>query len=165
MTQLLTTGKSSRLYSALVRDQRLAQSVVGYAFPIVTGAAMVVFWVTAAQGVSPDALEAAFWREMEAVAEKGCEQREIDRVITSTESRHLVSLQRVGERANEISMFTTLFGEPERINTEMDRIRSVTREGVTRFAGDYLNRDRAGVLVYLPVAARSDETSSAEATS
>ncbi len=165
VTQMLSTGKSSRLYSALVRDQRLAQSVVGYAFPIVTGAAMAVFWVTAAQGVSTETLEAAFWQEMEALAEGGCEQREIDRVITGTESRHLLSLQRVGERANEISMFTTLFGDPERINTEMDRIRAVTGDRAREFTRDYLSRERAGVLVYLPTAATPDATSNAEASS
>jgi zinc protease len=162
LTQLLTTGKSSRLYSALVREQRLAQSVVGYAFPIVTGAAMAVFWLTAAQGVSIGALETGFWREIQDIAENGVEPGEIDRVITGIESRQVASLQRVGERANEISMFTTLFGEPERINTELDRIRSVTAERVRDFARVYLDRERSGVLTYLPLSAGAGETSTAE---
>lgn len=125
---------------------------------------MDVYWITAAQGVSTEQVEAAFWREVEALAENGADQGEIDRVVTGIESRQVASLQRVGERANEISMFTTLFGEPERINTELDRVRSVTAGRVKAFARDYLNRERAGVLVYQPTAAESGTASTAEKT-
>jgi zinc protease len=150
VTQLLTTGKSSRLYSALVREKRLAQSVVGYSFPIVTGAAMLVFWATANPGVEIGAVEEVFWDELDSLRTEGCTPREVERVITGTESRQIISLQQVGERANEMSMFTTLFDEPERINTELDRIRAVPSAEVLRFARESLNREHAAVLTYVP---------------
>ncbi len=149
-TQLLTTGKSSRLYSSLVRERRLAQSVAGYSFPIVTGAAMGVFWATASPGVGVEAMEAAFWDEVNLLRTGACTQRELERVITGTESRQTISLQKVSERANEISMFTTLFDEPDRINTELDRIRAVTCSDVTRFAEESFGRESAAVLTYMP---------------
>jgi hypothetical protein len=108
---VLATGKSSRLYRALVREQRLAQSVVAFAFPIVTGASMLVIWATANPGVDPAKVEEALWAEIEALAAEP-EPREIERAVTGIESRQLIALQQVGERADQISMFATLFDDP-----------------------------------------------------
>jgi predicted Zn-dependent peptidase len=47
-------------------------------------------------------------------------------------------------------MLTTFFGEPERINTELDRYRAVTPEDVRRVAERYLGEDNRVVLTYIP---------------
>jgi zinc protease len=146
---ILATGKSSRLYRSLVREKRIAQSVVAFAFPIVTGSAMLVVWATASPGVASDTLEAAVWEEIEALS-VGPEPDEIERAVTGIESRQLISLQRVGDRADQLSMFATLFDEPERINTELDEYRAVNAERVRGLAADHLRRDAAVVLTYLP---------------
>ncbi len=146
---VLATGKSSRLYRSLVREKRLAQSVVAFAFPIVTGASMLVIWATANPGVEADALERAIWSELEELTREVSEP-EVDRAVTGIESRQLIALQRVGERADQLSMFETLFGEPERINTELDEYCAVTAEQVRRFALEHLSRDAVAVLTYLP---------------
>ena len=147
---LLTTGKSSRLYRALVRERRMAQSVVAFAFPIVTGAAMLVVWATASPTTELATLEEAVWAEIESLAATAAAE-EVERAVTGIESRQTVALQQVGERADQISMFTTFFDEPERINTELDAYRALTAEEVRRFAEDYLRRDQAVVLSYLPL--------------
>jgi zinc protease len=146
---LLASGKSSRLYRSLVREQRLAQSVVAYAFPVVTGAAMLVLWATASPGVELPALEEAVWAELESLATRTSAE-EVARAVTGIESRQLVSLQQVGERADQLSMFTTFFDEPQRINTELDAYRELAPDDVRRFASEYLRRDQAAVLSYLP---------------
>ena len=50
---VLAWGKASRLYRSLVRDRRLAQDVVAYAFPIVVGSAMLVLWPRPAPASAP----------------------------------------------------------------------------------------------------------------
>jgi zinc protease len=50
-SHVLAWGKASRLNRRLVRERRLAQDVVAYAFPVVVGAAMLVVWATARPGV------------------------------------------------------------------------------------------------------------------
>jgi predicted Zn-dependent peptidase len=149
---LLASGKSSRLYRSLVREQRLAQSVVAFAFPIVTGAAMLVVWATGHPGVPAEALEAALWAELKAAGE-GVSDAEVERVLVGVEARQVIGLQQVGERADQLSMFATLFGEPERINTELDEYRRVTAEDVSRFAREFLRPEEAVVMTYLPRAA------------
>ena len=151
-SNLLANGKSSRLYRSLVRERRLAESVVAFAFPIVTGAAMFVIWATANPGVAPDVLEAALWSELQAVGDS-VDEAEVDRVLVGVEARQVIGLQQVGERADQISMFATLFNDPGRINTELDEYRRLGSDDLSEFAREFLRADRAAVMTYLPRAA------------
>ncbi|MDX1674026.1 MAG: pitrilysin family protein [Longimicrobiales bacterium] len=145
---VLGRGRASRLNRRLVRERLLAQDVVAYAFPIVVGAAMLVIWATARPGVDPEALEAALDEEIAALAE--VDQEEVTRAIRLMEASHLDELQKVDERADQLSMFTCLFDDPDRINTELDRIRAVTAEDVRDTAGRHLGTDHAATLIYVP---------------
>jgi zinc protease len=149
-TQLLASGKSSRLYTSLVRERRLAGSVVGFAFPIVTGAAMAVFWATANPGVDAGRLEDALWSELDRLRTGGCSREEVDRVVTGIDARQSILLQRVGERADQISMFTTLFDDPERINTELADYRRVDEQAIAEFVRGFVDRESSAALTYLP---------------
>jgi zinc protease len=53
---------------------------------------------------------------------------EVTRAVRLIEAGQLDELQRVDERADQLSMFTCLFDDPGRINTELDRIRAVTAD-------------------------------------
>ncbi len=150
LTGVLATGKSSRLYRTLVRERRLAKDVGSFPFPIVTGAAMVVVTATATPGTTVEALEAAVLAELEAVRSSPDLPAEIERAVTGIEARHLIGIQQVSERANDISMYTTRFDDPGRINTELDHYRAVGEEQVRRFALEYLVAGNRAVLAYLP---------------
>jgi predicted Zn-dependent peptidase len=151
---LLAGGKASRLYRTLVRERRIAQDVVAFAFPIVTGAAMLVLWATVSPGADVDEVERALWAEAAALGEGAATEDEVERARTSIEARHVIGMQQVGERADQLSMFATLFDDPELINTELDRYRAVTPDDVRRFALAYLRPDNRVVLTYLPRAAK-----------
>jgi zinc protease len=150
---ILAWGKASRLNRTLVREQRLAQDAVAYAFPVVVGAAMLVVWVTARPGVELDALEAALDAEMAGLA--SVTEEEVTRAVRLIEARQLDELQKVDERADQLSMFTCLFDDPGLINTELDRIRAVRASDVRDFAARHLGPDHAATLVYVPVAGGS----------
>ena len=66
------------------------------------------------------------------------------------EARHLTDLQRVDHRADAFSMMTTIFDEPDRVNTELDRYRAVTTAQVREFASAFLGADNRAILTYLP---------------
>ncbi len=149
---VLAAGKASRLYRSLVRERQLAQDVVAFAFPVVTGAAMLVLWATARPDAEHTVVEEALLAEIEALGRGEVAAAEIERAVTGIEARQLFALQQVGERADQLSMFTTLFDEPERINTELDRYRAVTPEDVRRFALEYLGGENRVILTFLPAA-------------
>ncbi len=145
---ILAWGRASLLYRRLVRERRLAQDVVAYAFPVVAGSAMLVLWATARPGVETDRLEAALFEEIASLAQ--VEDTEVERAINLLEARRLIELQRVDERADQLSMYTTLFDDPGRINTELDRLKAVTTADVRRFAERFLGADNRATLLYVP---------------
>ena len=144
---MLGWGKGSLLYRRLVRTE-LAQDVVAYAFPIVEGAAMFVLWTTARPGVSTDAIEAELAAALEEM--RRIEERDVLRAVHLIETRQLSELQRVDERADQLSMYTTFFDDPGRINSEIGRIRAITPDDVRGFASRYLVEDNRASLWYLP---------------
>ena len=148
---LLGSGRASRLYKRLVRERRVAKGVVTYAFPLLTGASMLLVWATGYPGSDPEALEAAMLEELEALA--GAEQSEVDRAITLTETDLVRGLERVAERADLLSMFDLYFDDPGRLNRELDRLRAVSLDQIKDFVGERFGADNRAVLVYQPEAA------------
>jgi zinc protease len=146
---ILAFGHAALLYQRLVRGRQLAQDVVAYAFPIVVGASMTVVWATARAGVDPGELESALSEEIAALARVTDE--DVQRAINLIEARQLSDLQRVDERADQLSMYTSLFDDPGRINTELDKLRAVNAEDVRRFAKRYLTPANCATLVYVPM--------------
>jgi zinc protease len=144
----LAWGKASRLNRRLVRERRLAQDVVAFAFPIVVGAAMLVVWATARPGVTVERLEAALDEELADLT--GVSEEEVTRAVRLIEARQLDDLQKVDERADQLSMFTCLFGDPGLINTELDRVRAVRASDVRDFAARHLDPRHAATLIYVP---------------
>ncbi|NIP80373.1 MAG: peptidase M16, partial [Gemmatimonadetes bacterium] len=66
------------------------------------------------------------------------------------EAQQLDELQKVDERADQLSMFTCLFDDPDRVNTELDRIRAVGAGDVRDLVDRHLGSDHAATLVYVP---------------
>jgi zinc protease len=146
---ILAWGRASRLQRRLIRERRIAQDAVAYAFPVVTGAAVFVLWATARPGTRPEELEAALLDELDALAT--IEEAEVRRAVHLLEARQLFDLQRMDERADQLSMFATLFDDPGRINTELQRIRAVSPEDVRAFARRSLGPDNRAAVWYLPL--------------
>jgi predicted Zn-dependent peptidase len=148
VAQILGYGKAALLYRSLIREQRLAQDVETYAFPIVVGASMLVLWATALPGVALERLESALHEQIDAL--QHVEARDVTRAVRLMEARQLSDLQTVGERADQLSMYTTLFDDPARINTEVERVRAVTVDHVRSFAARFLNDRNRVVMHYIP---------------
>ena len=147
---ILGSGRASRLYASLVRDQRLAQDVSVFAFPIVGGASMFTLWVTARPGVAPETLESATLAEVERLASDGPTQADLERVRNLHAAHTASALERIGERADRISMYTTLFDDPDRVNAEVARYASVDAGGVIAALRESVHAGNRVTLTYIP---------------
>ena len=147
---ILGSGRASRLYAALVREQKLAQDVSVFVFPIVGGASMFAAWVTARPGVQVETLEAATLAEIDRLAADGPSDADLERV-RNLHAAHLAgSRERISERADRLSMYACLFDDPERINTESSRWEGVDAGRVSEALRGSLHRDNRVTLTYVP---------------
>ena len=147
---LLGSGRASRLYRSLVREQQVAQDVTTFAFPVIGGAAIFTIWVTARPGVAHGKMEAALWSEVDRLTNDGPTDDELERVRNLHAAGVESSLERISERADRLSMYACLFDQPERINAEVSRYEAVDVDRVREEMGRSLRPDNRVVLTYLP---------------
>ena len=145
---VLGAGRASRLYERLVREQRIANDVVSYAFPLMEGASMMLVWATGFPGADETVLEEALVREVAALSD--VEAEEVERAIALTETDVVRSLETVAHRADVLSMLELHFDDPGRVNREVDRLRAVTVDQIRTFARRRFGPDNRAVVTYIP---------------
>ncbi|HEY5609827.1 MAG TPA: pitrilysin family protein [Thermoanaerobaculia bacterium] len=150
LTNVLATGKASRLHRALVYEQQIAQDVTAFVFPSEsTGIALLV--ATAKEGISAEKLETALDAEIENLAENGISEDELNRVKNQTETDYAHQIEDYSDRADLLNMFTTYFNDPNMLNQLLDRYRAVTVADVQQAAAKYFVASNRVTLYYLPL--------------
>jgi predicted Zn-dependent peptidase len=148
--QVLAGGKGSRLHRRLVRDERIAQDVALVALGFVGGASICVGWATLRPGMSIERVEAALHEELDRLAHEPISDDELARARALIETEELGGLSRVEERADRLSMYATLFDDPDLINRMLPRYLSITPEQIQSVAAETFRADNRVVLTYLP---------------
>jgi zinc protease len=151
-SQLLAGGKGSRLHRRLVRDERLAQDIAFFALGFLGGASIAAGWATVRPGVDVDRVEAAYLEELDKLTTQLATDDELARAKALIEADELGALSRVEERADRLSMYATLFDDPELVNQMLPRYLSVTAEQIRDVAREVFRADNRAVLTYLPEA-------------
>jgi predicted Zn-dependent peptidase len=150
---VLGSGRASRLYATLVRERHLAQDVSVFVFPIVGGASMFTLWATARPGVLPEDLETATLAEVDRLATDGPTDADLERVGNLHAAHTAGALERIGERADRLSMYACLFDAPERINEEVARYAAVDARRVRDALTESIRADNRVTLTYVPAEA------------
>ena len=158
-SQLLAGGKGSRLHRRLVREERIAQDVALSSLGLVGGASIAVGWATLRPGVDTTRVEASLEEELERLASEPASDDELARAKALVEADELGALQRVDERADRLSMYATLFDDPDLINRMLGRYLAVTAEGIQEAARAVFRRDNRVVLTYVPERQPADTAS------
>ncbi len=150
ISDILGTGRASRLYQRLVRERRLAQDVSAAVIPFAFGAGVFVAWATARPGIESEALERALLEESATLGNTGPTDKDLQRARVLYRTTVTADLEEAAERAERLMNYGVLFNEPHRMNTDIERYEAVTathiRDAWTRFGGP----DNRVVLTFLP---------------
>ena len=155
--QVLAGGKGSRLHRRLVRDERIAQDVVAFTLGFVGGASIAAGWVTVRPGVPVERVEVVYLEELDRICREPISDDELARAHALIETEELGALQRTEERADRLSMYATLFDDPDLINRMLGRYLSVTPERVRAAAAEVFRADNRVILTYLPAVPPAEE--------
>ena len=149
VSHCLGTGRSSRLFDRLVR-QRAAKSATCSLLPLTTGATLFLAVATGFADTAINDLEAALAGELDAAGD--INEDEVARAVVGAETRDLRALQRLGWRADMLSMYATHFGDARRLGRDLRRLRRVTMEEVREWCRSHLHPGNRVVVRYLPEA-------------
>lgn len=146
---VLALGRSSRLYRA-VRERRYASTVSAYNY---TPTELGVF-VAETEGPPERAWDAAraTWSEIQAFAETGPVEAELERTRRMTDARWSRRLETMDGQANFLAEWQAL-GDWQLAVEYYERIMSATPAQVHEAAARYLTASNAALLVYRPNAA------------
>lgn len=150
ISDVLGTGRASRLYRRLIRERELAQDVAAVVFPFAFGAAVFVIWATARPDVSVEDIERALIEEVGQLADAGLTDEELGRARVLHRTSRTADVEEATERAERLGIYTALWDEPERINDEVPSYDAIdalaVREALWRFAG----ADNRLALTFVP---------------
>ncbi|MGZ6071354.1 MAG: M16 family metallopeptidase [Myxococcaceae bacterium] len=150
--EILSGGKTSRLYRSLVFERRLAQEVDMATDRSTFGSASVIR-VTLTPGNLPAAAEAVLDAELDRISSTpptDAELRRAERNIVARLYRALERLNGNGARADLLNAFQMWRGDPGFVNQVVGRYRAITAAQVQESARRTLARDARVVLVVDP---------------
>lgn len=153
---VLGMRRGSRLHRSLVRERQIAADATAFTFDLAKGSDLLVADVMGRPETSPERLEEEVGREIDRLAREGVTQPEVDRAIALIETDIVTALQSASERADRLSMFATYFGEPELLNEQSAKYRSVTAADVNEFAQSRLGADNRATLLFVPKSEGAD---------
>ena len=135
IADLMSSGPTSRLYRALVRDQRLAASAQGAAtFPGSKYPSMFLFYAVPTPGHAAPELRAAIHREIERLKNEPVTDDELRMVKTRAKVNLLRSLENNQGMAIAFAKAQQRYGDWRQVFRNVEEIEKVSKEDIRRVA-------------------------------
>ncbi len=149
LSVILTEGKVSRLYKALVYDQALAQEVVAYQASSDSGSYFEIDAI-AQPGVPLEKLEAAIDAEIKKLSSETVSAAELLRAQNQFETGFVARLQSIHRRAMTLNLYETFTGDPAFAEKDLDRYRSVTPASLLAITKNTLDPNARVIMHIIP---------------
>lgn len=149
ISDVLTEGKSSRLYNALVYEQQIAQSVSAYQYSRSVRSSFNIE-VIAAPGVAPGDIEKAVDTVLAEMRDKKVSERELTRVKNQYEAGFVRRIESLNARASMLNTYFAALGNPGYAGKDLQRYMDVTADDVLQTAQKILDPNKRVILTIMP---------------
>jgi predicted Zn-dependent peptidase len=144
--EILTEGLTSRLYTKLVRDLRLAASVNSDAnYPGVRSPNLFVISATPLAPHTTAEVEAAILAELDRLKTEPVSAKELERVINNLDADLIRSMRSNSGLASQLALYQTVAGDWRYALKARDKIAAVTPADIQRVATQYLTKSNRTV--------------------
>ncbi len=149
LANILSSGRSSRMYESIVRQKQLSSNV-GSSAGESRGPGLFRISGMVMPGKSAADLEQAIYQEVEQIKGGKIEDWEIEKARNAARRAFISSLGNSLQRAIQISQLAVYYDDPGLINTRWERISSITAADVQRVAKQYLTPQNRTVVITNP---------------
>ncbi|MFO7868883.1 MAG: pitrilysin family protein [Bacteroidales bacterium] len=146
LSDILSNGKSSRLYNKLVQKQKIFTDLQAYitgeddpGLFVITGNVMPGFTIEEANN--------AIDTELELLCSQSIEEYELQKVKNKVESTLIFSESSTLNKAMNLAKFE-LLGDADMINHEIEKYTRVSQNDIQRVAQDLFNKKNESTLLY-----------------
>lgn len=148
---VLGGGVSSRLNQKLVREKEMVTNANTFVQEM-RGVGGFYIIATPRPNFKNNDVEAAIYDEVARLQKEPIADWELQKAKSGARRNFINSLQSSLGRANAIGQAAVYYGDPNLINTRLDKVTAVTKEDVQRVANKYLVQTNRTVVITVPKA-------------
>lgn len=145
ISEILFSGKSSRLYKELIDKKRLVNSVYAYNMENIDPG-LFIFLATCNPGIKAEDVEKELIEQIELIKNEKVTQEEIEKVKINTKSDFIYSLESSTSVANLFGSYLVR-GDLTPLLTYEEDIKKITAKQVQKVANKYFNFDKSTTLI------------------
>jgi predicted Zn-dependent peptidase len=143
---VLGDGLTSRLYTNLVREKRIAASVNSDSnYPGVRSPNLFVLSATPLAPHTTAEIEAAIYAELERLKTEPVSAKELEKVLNNLDADLVRALRSNGGLASQLALYQTVAGDWRYVVKARDKIATVKPADIQRVAAEYFNRSNRTV--------------------
>ncbi|MFQ5526986.1 MAG: M16 family metallopeptidase [Thermoanaerobaculia bacterium] len=160
IADVLSTGRTSRLYRSLVRDQKIAANTGAFnGFPGNKYQNLMLAFAFPTPGNSAEDVQAAIHAEIDKIKNEPISDEELAMVKTRAKAGLIRSLASNTGIARQLAAFKVLYGDWREIFYNVDRIEKVTKEDIQRVARETFRPVNRTAAMIVNAPAETDEQS------
>ncbi len=141
-------GQTSRLQRRLIRETEHAEAASASTIGLIGGNSVGFASARARDSVTPEQLEVELLEELERFLDTGPTERELSRAKAQFERHWLHELARVDSRADALSEYATLHGDPGVVNTRIGAMQSIDHDEVLTALRAWFRPEQRATLIY-----------------
>lgn len=153
IASILSSGRTSRLYSSLIQDKQVALYAEGFnGFPGDRYPNLMLFYGLTAPGHDVDEVQAALHGEIERISSEPVSPMELDRAKTQARAALLRSLDSNSGMASSLVEYQAKTGDWHNLFEQIKAIDAVTAEDILRVARRTFTTENRTIARLLPLA-------------
>jgi predicted Zn-dependent peptidase len=140
LSDILSSGNSSRLYSSLVDQQQLASTVFvnyGESFDPM----LFAIYAVTARNVQPEKLESAIYVELDKIIKEGVTELELQKVKNKKLIEFYNQVETINGKSNNLGTYEVFFGDYRKMFEAPERFNKVSVADIQRVAETYFKKD------------------------
>lgn len=144
LSDILSSGKSSRLYASLVDDKQLANSV-STSYDESFDPTLFGFYAVTNKAVNETDLEKAIYDELEKIKKEGITERELQKVKNQKLIEFYGQVETINGKSNNLGTYEVFFGDYKKMFDAPAQYNKVTADDIKRVANKYFAKSNRTV--------------------
>jgi zinc protease len=149
LADILSSGKSARLYRKLVHEKQLCQEAFAALLPL-EKSSLFLMMLTVKPNISAEKVEKEALKEVERLMNEMVTDFEFERVKNQLTVKKISEIQTMMARSDLLSKFYNYFNDPNKINTEIDNYTELDKRFLRETAEKYLTEKNRSIVTFVP---------------
>jgi len=145
ISEILSSGKSSRLQVELVQKQKIANQIFGYDMSL-KDPGIFIFFAIANPGVKAEELEKSILKEIEKIKKEGVSSKELEKIRLNTKVDFIHELESASSTALLFGSYLAR-GDLKPLLEYEENLDKITSEDVKRVANRYFNNNFSTTII------------------